>query len=65
MNRSLRLVALGLGILLASWSLLFLTTLRLIPQNLLLSLSAYAASLAGLFLGLVGLAEYLRTHRLP
>lgn len=63
MNRPLRLLALGLAILLASWLLLFLTTLRIVPPNLFLSLLAYAASLAGLFLGLVGLAGYLRTRR--
>jgi hypothetical protein len=63
-NRPLRLLALGLAILLASWLLLFLTTLRIVPPNLFLSLFAYAASLSGLFLGLVGLAGYLRTRRI-
>jgi hypothetical protein len=53
-----------LAILLASWLLLFLTTLRIVPPNLFLSLFAYAASLSGLFLGLVGLAGYLRTRRI-
>ncbi|MDR5708686.1 MAG: hypothetical protein QN172_07205 [Armatimonadota bacterium] len=63
MNRPLWLVALGLGILLASWIFLFLTTLRMIPPSLL-SLAAYAASLVGFLFGVLGLAEYVRTRRL-
>ncbi|MCS7173754.1 MAG: hypothetical protein N0A24_10380 [Armatimonadetes bacterium] len=64
MSRSRWLVILGLGILLASWTYLFFTTLRMLPPSFL-SLVAYAASLVGFLLGLAGLAECVRTRQLP
>ncbi len=62
MNRSFRIIALGLLLMLAAWLALFLTTLRQIPPNLFVLLAAYAGSLVGFVVGLVGLAEYVRTH---
>ncbi len=62
MRHPLRLVALGFGLMVAAWLVLFLTTLRSIPPVFSLLLLAYGSSLAGLLLSLAGLAGYVRTR---
>ncbi len=55
-----RLMAVGGGLLLAAWIVLLLMVIRRLEPNLLLSVGAYAASVAGLVIGLFGAGQYVR-----
>jgi len=57
---AVKLMALGLGLLLAAWLVILLMVIRSIPPNLALAVAAYAASLTGLVLGLFGGMQYIR-----
>lgn len=46
-----------------SWVVIFLMAIRVIPASFALSFVAYGASVAGLFLGLKGIMEYIRIQR--
>ena len=46
-----------------SWIVIFLMAIRIIPASFTLSFVAYGASVAGLFLGLKGIMEYIRIQR--
>lgn len=59
----LGLMVVGGVLLVASCLILLLMVIRVIPPNLLLSLVAYGASLAGLILGIFGGVEYARRPR--
>lgn len=54
---------LGFVLVLLGFVLPFLMVLRVIPSTIFLSFLSYAASVAGLFLGLIGAALYVRTYR--
>ena len=41
----------------------FLMVMRIIESSLILNFLSYGASMVGLFLGLIGAALYVRTHR--
>ncbi len=43
----------------------FLMVMRLLPSTFFLNFFSYAASVSGLFLGLLGIAIYVRIHRPP
>jgi hypothetical protein len=63
-----RLMAVGLVLLLAAWTVLLLMVIRMLEPSLLLSLGAYAASVTGLVIGLFGAGAYARgrsRHRHP
>ena len=57
--KSLKLMAVGLALLVASWLVILFMVIRLIEPSLLLSLGAYAASVVGLTVGLFGVAQYV------
>lgn len=59
----LRLLVIGFILLLGSWLVLFLTVVKVVAPGFLLSLMAYAASVAGLVIGLFGAIQYLRHAR--
>ena len=58
-----QIFALGFVLVLTGFVLPFLMVIRVVPSNLFLSFISYAASVAGLFLGLIGAALYVRTYR--
>lgn len=59
----LRLIAVGFVLLTASWLVLLLMVIGRIESSLPLSAGAYAASIAGLAVGLFGVADYVRHVR--
>lgn len=59
----LRLMGVGFGLLAASWAVVFLMVLRVLPADLALALVSYGASVAGLGLGVVGAALWARSKR--
>ena len=58
-----QIIAIGFVLVLLGFVLPFLMTVRVVPSTLFLSLLSYAASVSGLFLGLIGAAMYVRTRR--
>ncbi len=58
-----RLMVIGFALLLGSWLVLLLTVIKLIAPSFLLSLIAYAASVAGLVIGLFDTVQYVRQTR--
>ncbi len=56
-------IAIGLLLLAGGWVLTFLMVIQTISPNILLSIFAYAISLAGLVLGFYGLFTKLVTAR--
>lgn len=50
----------GFGLVLAGAVLPLLMVLRVLPASLGLSFVSYIASVSGLFLGLIGVANYIR-----
>jgi len=56
-------IALGFVLVLLGFALPFLMVLRVIPSTLFLSFLSYVTSIAGLFLGLIGAAMYVRIYR--
>lgn len=53
-------MAVGGGLLLAAWTVLLLMVIRRLEPSLVLSVGAYAASVAGLVIGLFGAGQYAR-----
>ena len=58
-----QIFVLGFVLVLTGAVLPLLMVIRVVPPNLILSFLSYAASVAGLFLGLIGAALYVRTYR--
>lgn len=58
-----RLIAIGLALMLLGWALAMGMTLRWIESTLLLNFASFIASTLGLFLGMIGLAFYMRLPR--
>lgn len=56
-------IFLGGSLLVGSWLIVVLMFLRIIPLSFLLSFVVYAASVAGLFIGMLGIFEYVRVQR--
>jgi hypothetical protein len=59
----IRLMVIGFVLLVGSWLVLLLTVIKFIEPSFLLSLIAYAASVAGLVIGLFGIVQYARHAR--
>lgn len=57
------LIAIGLLLSLTGMILPFLIVLHILPSTFLLNFFAFAASMLGLFLGLIGAAYYVRRNR--
>jgi hypothetical protein len=60
MNRPVKLVILGFFLVLFGFVAPLLMVLHIVPNSLLLSFLSYGASIAGLMLGLVGAAMFVR-----
>jgi membrane associated rhomboid family serine protease len=58
-----RLIVIGFFLVLLGAVLPFLMVLRLIESTLLLNFVAFSASVAGLFLGVIGMATYVGEKR--
>lgn len=56
-------IFLGGSLLVGSWLIVVLMFLRIIPLSFVLSFIVYAASVAGLFTGMLGIFEYVRIQR--
>jgi hypothetical protein len=54
------IILVGFVLVLAGFVLPFLMVMRIIPPNMILSFFSYAASMAGVLLGLVGAAQWTR-----
>ena len=61
----MKLMAVGFALLVASWLVLLLMVIGAIAPSLLLSMGAYAASVAGLVIGLFGVVQYVRKRSRP
>lgn len=59
----LAMIAIGFILLLFGFAAPFLMVLRLIEPSFALSFLSHAASVSGLFLGIIGSALYVRMHR--
>lgn len=53
----------GFVLLVGAWLVLFLMTIRQIPPSLPVAMLAYAASVGGLMVGLVGIVQFVRARR--
>lgn len=62
MNFRLKIL-LGSLLLLGSWIIVVLMFLRIIPLSFALSFIVYAASVSGLFIGMLGIFEYVSIQR--
>lgn len=61
--RPYRLFIVGFILVLFGFLVPFLTVVKVIESNLILLLASYAASMAGLFLGMVAVAYYFKPRR--
>lgn len=58
-----RLIYIGFILVLLGAVLPFLMVMRIIPSTFFLNFFSYAATMSGLFLGMIGAATYVRVHR--
>ena len=56
------LIIIGFFLVLTGAVLPFLMVIRLVPSTYLLNFISYGASIGGLFLGIIGAANYVRSH---
>jgi len=58
-------VMIGIGFVLVLFGAVapFLMVMRIVPSTFFLNFFSYAASVSGLFLGIIGAALYMRNHR--
>jgi hypothetical protein len=63
LGHPLRLIAIGGALLAVSWLVVFLIAIGVIAASVLLTFLAYAVSVAGLALGMLGAALYVRRDR--
>jgi hypothetical protein len=57
------LILIGIVLLVLGFVVPFLMVIRIIPSSFFLNFLSYAASMLGLFLGMVGVVMYVRIHR--
>jgi glucan phosphoethanolaminetransferase (alkaline phosphatase superfamily) len=57
------LILIGFVLLLLGFVIPFLIVVRVIPSTFFLNFLSYAASMLGLFLGMIGAVMYVRIHR--
>lgn len=62
-SRPLTLILIGFVLVLLGAVLPFLIVLGLLPSTWLLNFGSFAVSVAGLFLGVIGSAMYVRIHK--
>ena len=63
MNKPVRLILIGLVLMVLGVVFPFLMVMHLVQSTYFLNFFSYAASLVGLFLGLIGSASYVRSKR--
>jgi len=63
MSHPVRLMVIGFLLSLIGWLFPLLMVIRVIEPTFSLSFLSYAASVSGLFIGIIGAASYIRTHR--
>ena len=63
LRNPVHLILIGLVLVILGAALPFLMVIHIIRSTFFLNFFSYAASLAGLFLGLIGSATYVRYHR--
>jgi hypothetical protein len=63
MNNPVRLILIGLVLMVLGVVFPFLMVMHLVQSTYFLNFFSYAASLVGLFLGLIGSASYVRSKR--
>jgi hypothetical protein len=61
--RANRLIVIGFFLALAGAVVPFLIVIRLLPSTFLLNFLAFAASITGVFLGVIGVAVYVGEQR--
>ncbi|MFO3795713.1 MAG: hypothetical protein ACK8QZ_00250 [Anaerolineales bacterium] len=59
------LIWVGGGLVVLGALLPFLMVLQVLPSTFFLAFLSYASSVAGLFLGMLGISIYIRIHRPP
>jgi hypothetical protein len=57
------MVLIGVMLMLLGWVLPFLMVLHVIKSNFALNFFSYAAQISGLFLGIIGVATYIRVKK--
>ncbi|MGB9521872.1 MAG: hypothetical protein ACPL6F_03850 [Anaerolineales bacterium] len=63
MAHPIRLIVIGFVLSLIGWIFPLLMVIRIIEPTFTLSFLSYAASVSGLFLGIIGAASYIKSHR--
>lgn len=58
-----QMIVLGFVLVLFGFVAPFLMVMRVIESSIVLNVLSYLASVMGLFLGLIGAALYIRSHR--
>ena len=58
-----KLILIGFVSVLFGFVAPFLMVIKIVPSSFVLNFLSYGASVVGLFLGLIGAALYVRTHR--
>ena len=58
-----KLIVIGFVLVLFGFVAPFLMVMKVVPSSFILNFLSYGASVVGLFLGLIGAALYVRTHR--
>ncbi|NIV30209.1 MAG: hypothetical protein GWN58_12155 [Anaerolineae bacterium] len=58
-----KLIAIGFVLVLFGAVAPLLMVMKVVPSSFILNFLSYGASVVGLFLGLIGAALYVRTHR--
>lgn len=60
-----RMIFLGFLMVLVGFVVPLLMVIKVLEASYLLSFISYAMSVAGLFLGVIGASQYVRTHQKP
>ena len=58
-----KLILIGFVLVLFGFVMPFLMVMKVVESSFILNFLSYGASVLGLFLGLIGAALYVRTHR--
>ena len=58
-----KIIVIGFFLVLFGFVAPFLMVMRIVESSLILNFLSYGASMVGLFLGLIGAALYVRSHR--
>jgi hypothetical protein len=59
----IHMILIGIGLMLAGWILPFLMVLHVLASSFALNFFAYAAQVSGLFLGVIGVAAFVRFRK--